>query len=248
MDLHPKRRIFINKGDERFQIFSFRQEEDGSIYATSPTFADAKWISFRQEANGIVPITTEAIGGGKLSVHGSGITGVRNNDDPRGHQLRVKGNHLLNKATNEAGVRHLFTIFMDEPKYLPSSSPAFNRLSDYAMQANEDLRPFVLVFFAIPLGMKAVNFQFSLQEDEMNNIPNNFLGAHSFNLRHHSILWFAYRTKDMDKWPKYTHYSYQDGYHVPIFIGTGVQRFRLEFRKPQYSIVDGALSIDCSNE
>lgn len=246
MDSHAKRRIFINKGDERFQIFSFEQRNDGSIYAASPTFADAKWISFQHSPEGPIPASTEAIGEGKLSVHGSGMVGVRGNDNPHGYELVIKGNQLLNRDRNEVGTRHLFTTFMDEPSYLPSNSPAFNRQSDYSMQANEDLKPFVLVFFAVPLQAGNIDFRFSLHEDEMVNIPNDTLGLHTFALKYHNVIWFAYRTKNMDKWPKYAHFSYQDGHSVPLFIGTGPQAFRLEFRMPRYEINGDTVTIDCS--
>lgn len=246
MDLHAKRRIFINKGDERFQIFSFRQEKDGSIYASSPTFADAKWISFQHSPQGPILVTTEAIGTGKLSIHGTGMAGVRNNNDPHEHKLVIEGNQLLNIDQNEVGARHLFTVFMDEPSYLPSDSPVFNRQSDYSMQANEDLKPFVLVFFAVPLQAGSIDFRFSLHEDEMINIPNDILGMHTFALKYHNVIWFAYRTKNMDKWPKYAHFSYQDGNSVPLFIGTGPQAFRLEFRMPKYEINGVTITIDCS--
>lgn len=246
MDLYAKRRIFINKGDERFQIFSFEQSNDGSIYAASPTFADAKWISFQHSPEGPILTTAEAIGEGKLSVHGSGMVGVRNHTNPHGHELVIKGNQLLNKDANEVGARHLFTAFMDEPSYLPPNSPVFNRQSDYSMQANESLKPFVLVFFAVPLQAGDIDFRFSLQEDEMVNIPNDILGLHSFGLKYHNIIWFAYRTKNMDKWPKYAHFSYHDGHSVPLFIGARPQAFRLEFRIPRYEINSGAITIDCT--
>lgn len=246
MDSHAKRRIFINKGDKKFQIFSFEQRNDGSIYVASPTFADAKWITFRHSPEGSILASTESIGEGKLSVHGSGMIGVRKNDKPHGHELVIKGNQLLNKERNEVGTRHLFTTFIDEPGYLPLNSPVFNRQSDYSMQANEDLKPFVLVFFAIPLQTGNIDFRFSLHEDEMVNIPNDILGLHAFALKYHNIIWFAYRTRNMVKWPKYAHFSYQDGYSVPLFIGTGSQAFKLEFRMPRYEINGDAIIIDCS--
>lgn len=247
MDSYPKRRIFINKGEERYQIFSFKQENDGSIYCASPDFSNAKWISYENTPSGSFIRTTEAIGDGKISLHGRGITAIRNNNNPKDHKLIIKGNKLLNKERTEVGARHLFTAFLKEPDYLPKNSPALNRQSDYSMQYNNELRPFVLVFYAIPQQGISVDFQFSLQIDEMDNVPDDFLGMHGFGLKYHDVIWFAYRTKNMDKWPKYTHFSYQDGYSVPIFVGTGPQEFRLEFRQPKYILDGKVLTIDCSN-
>ncbi|PKL30808.1 hypothetical protein CVV43_05275 [Candidatus Saccharibacteria bacterium HGW-Saccharibacteria-1] len=52
MDSYPKRRIFINKGEEHYQVFSFKQERDGSIYCASPDFSEAKWISYEYTPSG----------------------------------------------------------------------------------------------------------------------------------------------------------------------------------------------------
>jgi hypothetical protein len=246
MDAHPKRRIFINRGENQYQLFSFRQKDDGSIYCASPDFADAKWISYEMAPEGPRLKSTAAVGTGKISLHGTGMTAIRNNDNPNDHKLIIKGNQLLNRKKNEAGARHLFTAFMREPSYLPTRSPAFNRQSDYAIQANEKLKPFVLVFFAVPRQGIKVNFQFSLEVDEMVHVPNDFLGMHGFGLLHHDVIWFAYRTKNMEQWPKHTHFSYHDGHSIPIFIGTGPKVFRLEFRQPQYALEDRVFTINCT--
>lgn len=245
--IYQKRRIFINKNGKHFQIFTFSQKKDGSIYCSSPDFSDAKWISYKITKNGPELITAATIGKGKISFHGSGITGIRSNIDTE-HTLRIKGNILLNKKQKSLGARHLFTVFMKEPQYLPPSSPAFNRKSDYALRANEVLQPFILIFFAIPKTGVSTHFLFNLYADEMNNIPNDFLGGHFISLRYHDIFWFAYRTKNLQKWPKYTHYSYHDGFTVPIFVGTKQQKFRLEFRQPTYSLINKNLIIRCVQE
>jgi len=243
MDAHPKRRIFVNKGDDRYQLFSFSQHDDGTIYCGAADFVDAKWIGFDITAQGPKLATTESIGDGKLSLHGTGMAAIRRHDDPSGHQLIVKGNLLKNDQ--ELRARHLFTVFLKEPGYLPHASPAFNRKSDYSMQANEDLRPLVLAFFAVPRVATEIDFRFSLQVEQMTSIPNDLLGMHYFTLRYHHVMWFAYRTKHMDKWPKYSHYCYSDGYWFPVFIGTGEGAFTLEFRQPRYLLDGTKLVIDC---
>jgi hypothetical protein len=239
------RRIFIRSKDRVCQVFSFVQNSDGSIYCSSPDFADAKWLTVQITENGPQIATAEAIGSGKVSFHGSGIVAIRPNNDPKGHRLRVKGSHLLNKDVSSAGVRHLFTIFMKEPKYQRETSHLFNRASDYCLEANEELKPVILVFFAVPQKRITVNFQFNLHSADMVNIPNDFLGIHRFGLRYHDVFWFAYRTRHMEKWPKYAQVCYCDGFTFPIFIGTGPGTYRLECRQPQYSLTGNKLSIKC---
>jgi hypothetical protein len=241
-----ERRIFIRAKDRICQIFSFTQRPDGSIYCSSPDFANAKWLSLQETDNGPQTITTEAIGAGKISFHATGMVTVRAHNDPNEHKLIVKGNHLLNKEKGLIGTRHLFTIFMEEPKYKPESSQLFNRESDYCMEANEELKPLVLVFFAVPQQGITLDFQFNLHMDDMVHIPNDVLGLHRFSLRYHDVFWFAYRTKHMTEWPKYSHICYHDGYTFPIFIGTGIGAYRLEFRQPKYSLIDKKFTIECN--
>lgn len=241
-----ERRIFIRAKDRICQVFSFNQRPDGSIYCWSPDFGDAKWLSLQVAENGPQIVTTEAIGTGKISFHGTGMVTIRAHDDPKGHQLIVKGNHLLNKQKGLVGVRHLFTVFMKEPKYQPESSKLFNRESDYCMEANEELKPLVLAFFAVPQQGLAINFQFNLHKEDMVNIPNDVLGLHRFGLRYHDVFWFAYRTKHMEKWPKYAHICYHDGFTFPIFVGTRLGAYKLECREPQYSLMGNELNIMCN--
>lgn len=240
-----RRRIFIKSQDRLVQVFTFDQQKDGSIYCASPDFDDAKWITCRITESGPEMIVDEGIGEGKVIFHGSGIVAVRPHSDTSGHRLRIKGNYLLKAADRVAGARHLFTVFLSEPKYEPSTSPAFNRASDYCLEAKEDLKPVVLVFFAIPRQGLTINFQFNLHLDEMVNIPNDLLGLHGFPLRHHDVYWFAYRTKHMEKWPKKAQVAYHDGFSFPIFIGTGIGVYRLEFRQPKYRLHGKELEIHC---
>jgi hypothetical protein len=240
-----KRRIFIRAKDRICQVFSFTQTPDGSIYCSSPDFDDAKWLSVQITDNGPQVITTEAIGTGKVSFHATGMVTVRPNDDPKGHKLIVKGNHLLRKSEGLIGARHLFTIFLKEPKYEPESSQLFNRESDYCLEANEELKPVVLVFFAVPQLGLTIDFQFNFHVDDLVNTPNDVLGLHGFGLRYHDVFWFAYRTRHMEKWPKYAHIFYHDGFTFPVFIGTGPGTYRLEYRQPQYSLIDNKFTIMC---
>jgi hypothetical protein len=203
-------------------------------------------LSLKETENGAQIITTEAIGEGKISFHASGMVTVRAYDDPKGHDLIVKGNHLLNKDKSVIGARHLFTVFMKEPKYIRESSKLFNRDSDYCMEANEELMPLILIFFAVPQQGFSVDFRFSLHIDDMVHIPHDALGLHGFSLRYHDVFWFAYRTKHITKWPKHSHFCYHDGYTFPVFIGTGIGTYRLEFRQPNYLLINKAFIIECN--
>jgi hypothetical protein len=239
------RRIFIRAKDRTCQIFTFTQNRDGSIYCSFPDFADAKWLSIQATDDGLHLIGTKAIGSGKASFHGSGMVAVRSNSDPKGHRLVFKGNHLLDKKKGTAGMRHLFTIFMKEPTHYPETSPLFNRNSDCCMEANEELRPLVLVFFAVPQKGIVVKFEFGIHERDLVNFPEDILGLSKFGLRYHDVIWFAYRTRYMEKWPKEAHICYLDGHTFPIFVGAGPGVLRLEYRRPQYSLSNHELSIDC---
>ena len=244
-----KRRIFLRTKDKTKEIFTFIQRNDGSIYCSSPDLADARYISCYKNQEQIHVATTEELGEGKISLHGSGITLVRPNSDPKGHRLVVQGNHLLDKKNNRAGVRHLFSIMMSEPKHYREDSPVLNRKTDYLLEANENLAPLSFIFFAIPIAKITLDFQFSMHKNDMNNIPNDILGFHAFDLKYHNIFWLAYRTKHMEKWPKNAQVCYYDGYMVPVFIGTNESKdeklgsFRLEFREPIYSFDGEKLQI-----
>jgi len=240
-----RRRVFIKSNDRICQLFSFSQSPDGSIYCASPDFADAIWISAIIAKPSPLILVTDEIGEGKVSFHGSGMTAVRPNNLEHGHRLVIKGNKLIDKKEKNLGIRHLFTIFPKEPNYQPRNSPLYNRQSDYCLNANEELTPFIGIFFAIPLLDLEINFGFSLSIDDMNNIPNDILGLGNFSLRYHNVFWFAYRTKHMEKWPKKSLIIYHDGFSFPIIIGTGPGKAIVQFRQPKYLISDGKLTIDC---
>jgi len=243
-----KRRIFIRSKDRVCQLFSFEQTLDGSIYCASPDFPDAHWVTIEKCDDQILLMTTESLGQGKISFHGTGMVAIRPNDNPKDHKHIVKGNYLIDLSKGMAGMRHLFTVFLKEPQYDPSNSPLFNRKSDYCLEANEELKPLVLLFFAIPKQGIEVDFQFCLHVEDMGNIPGDILGLHGFGLRYHDIFWFAYRTKHMVKWPKQSQISYHDGFTFPVFIGTGIGTYRLENRQPKYSLINNHLVIVCDQK
>lgn len=238
-----KRRIFINNEENYFQLFSFNQHEDGSIYSSMPEFGNIKWMSIvKHEGQVGLAIVNPLENDGKLSVHGTGMTTYRAHSDNKGHQLIVKGNFLLNKESDKLGVRHLFTSFFQDPNFIPVSSPALNRESDYLLKSDKKIKPFVMTFFAVPTKKMSVEVNASFHVKDLESIPPE-TGWGGFNLRYHTIVWFYYRTKHMDAWPQNTHICYYDGFEVPFFIGTGQGASRLEIRHPTYTLTDNNLTI-----
>ena len=233
-----KRRLFLSTDENCFQLFSFTQDRaDASIYVSSPDFAKVKWLNMSLKDGSPQFTITDSPGDGKLSVHGSGMTKITPNE----HKLVVHGNYLLDSIKQAAGARHLFTVQLAEPKFLPVS-PALNRTSDYVINTKH-FAPIVVIFFAIPRVRKlTVNFQVSFHVDDLESIPPES-GMGSFELLLHNVFWFAYRTKHMDEWPQNPHVCYHDGHMVPVLIGTGNKQFRAEFRSPSYELSKTELAI-----
>lgn len=242
------RRIFIRSDDDNcYNLFSFDQRPDGSIYCSWPEFSNTKWMSVEKSDQPKLIVIDPTADAGKLSIHGSGMTAFRIHTDSHGHKMIKLGNHLLDEKNKKIGVRHLFTIFFQKPEYVPNS-PAFNRTSDVVLQTAK-IDPFVMIFFAVPGNQKlTVKMTASFHVDDIETPPPSGMGA--FGLRHHNIAWFYYRTKHMDRWPAHTHICYYDGFWVPIFIGVTEKELgskerecRLEMRAPSYSLNADFLSI-----
>jgi hypothetical protein len=242
------RRIFINHNENFLKLFSFHQHKDGSIYASWPSFNKTQWISSTLTKSGPQVSIVKRENDGKLSIHGSGMSTFRDHTEQNAHQMIIHGNLLLSKrpGVTVAGIRHLFTAFMMEPYVLLSNSPAFNRKSDYALHSNQQLNPFAFIFIAVPRLGYEYEFKFSLKIDEIDTVPSDFLGLHNFPMVYHGIIWFAYRTKDMEDWPKVNLITYDNGYTIPVFIGKGKGEMIVQYRQPHYLIEDNKLTIDCS--
>lgn len=234
------RRLFLTACSEDFQILSFSQNPDASIYISSPDLANSKWIE-------IVPGDPRAFqvsdipSAGKLSVHGSGVAHVRESVEGE-TKLRILGNYLKSKHDENLGVRHLVTIFLTKPTHIPKSA-AGNRSADCIIKA-EELKPYVLVFWAIPASRQlTVNISASFNSEDLETIPPES-GFGSFGLRTHTIVWFAYRTKHMSLWPAKTHLCFHDGFYLPLLIGTGNGACRAELRTPNYHLAENQLQIN----
>jgi len=235
----PKRRLFISDGENSYQVLSFTQgRTDGSIYVSSPDFSKIKWLSVFAENGNLQLTVTDSPGDGKLSVHGSGMIKIT----PNVHELVIHGNYLLDQSKQALGIRHLFTIQLAKPNFLPSS-PAKNRESDFVI-GTKKLSPIVVIFFAIPRVDKLnVNFQVSFNTDDCESVPPES-GGGVFELLLHNVFWFAYRTKYMDDWPHHPYICYFDGNIVPVLIGAGEHKFKAEFRVPNYQLSNGELYIE----
>jgi hypothetical protein len=236
-------RLFFGTTDKTFQIFSVSQNaNDGSIYFSAPQFAEIMWLipaSLGQQET--VLLSYQASDQGKLSLHGSGVTHVRPYQSTNPNEFTIRGNQLKARAGDTLGVRHLLTIFPAEPTHKPNS-PATARRTDCVMHTKE-WHPLVFIFWAVPLMPSfRVNITGAFHSDDLQEIPPNS-GWGAFGLGLHALIWFAYRTRHMDRWPKYSQASYADGHTVPLLIGTGPGRFRLEYRQPNYSLLNTDLTI-----
>jgi hypothetical protein len=235
-DTAKSRRIFLSFGEDKArQIFSVSQNQnDGSIYFSSPNFGDMDWLMPRITPNDPPTLLSFKSGDqGKLSLHGSGVTHVRPHDSNGNNEFSIKGSTLKDSVDDSLGLRHLVTYFFSDPSHSPVS-PAGSRKTDYII-STAIKEPYVLIFWAIPLiGPHSVKIHWDFKTDDLDTVPPK-AGWGGFSLIHHGIVWFMYRTKYMDKWPLSSQACYQDGYIVPLLIGTGVGEFRLELRKPVIS-------------
>lgn len=168
---------------------------------------------------------------GKLSIHGSGVSHVKALNDGEA-ELRLVGNHLLDVGQKKAGVRHLITILPTKPS-TESEPMSSTRLADCTIEAKE-LKPYVLIFWAVPgVAKLTVKVQASFHVDDLESVPPES-GFGAFLLRQHNIVWFAYRTKHMQRWPAHNLLCFHDGFVAPTLIGTGEGACRLELRTPRY--------------
>ena len=238
-----KRRIFFGTGEENFQIFSISQNpNDGSIYFSAPEFEDIQWLvpAIGENENPVL-LSYQASGPGKLSLHGSGVTHVRPFRSQSPNEFSIQGNELKSKTGEMLSVLHLLTIFPSEPSLKPNS-PALARKTGWLMTTKQ-WHPYVVIFWAVPIAaISKVEVGGSFQVEDLEEVPPNG-GWGCFNMSLHTIVWFAYRTKHMNKWPLNSQASYNNGYTVPVLIGTDVGKFRLEYRQPNYELNDTQLSI-----
>ncbi len=235
-----KRRVFLKKNDKDYQIFSFTQENDGSIYVNWPEFSSTIWLNQDFKNNRLITQLGEKEG--KLSIHASGRAHYKAYGE-KDSQMIVKGNTLLNAQLNSGGVRHLFSAFIKEPSYSPEKSPVFNRKSDYLILSKTEIKPQFLLVFAIPMmnPPMSIRINSSFDIDELDNFElPSFL---TFPLKYHDIAILTYRTKNLDQWPAEWHIAYSDGYECPFFIGLENQQIMLEFLKPIYDVRANKLNI-----
>lgn len=217
-------------------MFTFDQRPDASIYITSPSFDETKWLSIRGAPPALEVL--DAPDSEKISVHGSGVVHIKS---PVQDGLRLKGNYLLSSESQSLGVRHVLTCAPSEPAHIPAS-PAFNRQADVGILANS-FKPYVFVFWAVPANQPiSVEVGGSFQANDLETIPPES-GFGSFSLRTHAIVWFAYRTKHMDRWPSQTYACFHDGFHAPFIIGAAEGEHRLELRVPTYTFSPPNLRI-----
>ena len=237
-----KMRLFFGSDLEQFQLLSIAQNSDASIYFSAPLFQDIEWrLPLVGPDDAPVLISYQVREPGKLSVHGSGIVHAKAFGTAGSNDFAIRGNLLKSVDGSVLSVRHLLTIFPSEPRHKPTS-PAGARKSDGVMTTRQ-WHPYTLVFWAIPRTRSfTVTVNGSFHADDLEEVPPN-AGWGAFNLSMHAILWFAYRTKHMARWPQNSQACYGDGHTVPLFVGTGPGQFRIEYRQPQYTLHEDRLGI-----
>lgn len=243
-DKASNHRLFFSDGDESRQICTIRQNpNDGTIYFSAPKFGEIDWQIPTIKPNSSPQLGTFKAGAdGKLSLHGSGVTHVRPHQTFGSNEFAIQGAALKDPEGKSLGVRHLLTIFLSEPTHQPDS-PFGARKTDYLI-AVKTKQPYVFVFWAVPIvsQISSIGIQSSFEINDLESVPPD-CGWGWFSLIHHGVIWFAYRTKHMERWPLNAQACYFDGYYIPILIGTGVGTFHLELRPPGFSIDDKKLAI-----
>lgn len=235
-------RIFFGTETEYFQLFSVAQKSDGSIYFSAPMFQNIEWrVPVISPDRQLVLASYQVSEQGKLSVHGSGVAHVKAHDAAGSSDFSIRGNTLKSKDGEILSVRHLLTIFPSEPTHKPNSPPGARRTD--GIMTTKQWHPYVIVFWAVPLARSlTVTVNWSFQTDELEEVPPN-AGWGAFSLATHALVWFAYRTKHMQRWPKKSQACYGDGYVVPLLVGTALGQFRLEYHQPRYSLIEDRLTI-----
>jgi hypothetical protein len=238
-ELYKNRRIFLSENKKYFQLFDFIQSNDGSIYSSWPNFENTEWLEPVLDKNNQIKIKKIRLNySGKLSMHASGMFSFRSHENLRNRPLIIRGNKLLNLNRKKISARHLFTIYTTKPFYLPENSPAFNRKSDYIINNSIKLEPHVFIFFAIPKTKKRLKIQLesSFDINYLEKVPP-VLGFGIMPLKYHDICWYSYRTKHMTKWPNTNKIIFNDGFIIPIFLGTKIkklEKLKLTLIKPNY--------------
>lgn len=235
-------RLFFGNESETFQLLSIGQNADSGIYFSAPLFEDIEWRLPAIGPNQQLVLTSyQVMEAGKLSVHKTGVVHAKAFGASGSNEYAIHGNILKSLDGEVLSVRHLLTIFPSEPKHKPNS-PAGARKTD-GIITTKHWHPYVLVFWAVPLARSlTISVNGSFHADELEEAPPN-AGWGAFSLSTHALIWFAYRTKHMQRWPKNSQAFYSDGHTVPLLVGTGLGQFRVEYRSPQYSLVEDKLSI-----
>ena len=237
-----KMRLFFGTEAEHFQLFSVAQKADGSIYFSAPMFQNIEWRLPVMSQDGQLLLASHQVSEqGKLSVHGSGVVHVKAHETAGSNDFVVHGNILKSKDGETLSVRHLLTVLPSEPMHKPNSPPGARKTD--CVITTKLWHPYAIVFWAVPIAHPLkISINGSFQADELEVVPP-ILGWGALSLASHELVWFAYRTKHMQRWPKNSQACYGDGYVVPLFVGTGLGEFRLEYRQPHYSLVEDNLVI-----
>lgn len=255
MNKPNKRRIFITYDKINFhRIFNINQSKNGDIYCSWPNYLDTKWV-YKKENEGKIEFETTSTpsDSSKLSIHNSGVVKFRHNDfqfDP----LRIKGNHLVNFENKNAGLRHLFTILINDPKKNSlGESPYGSRSGDFSIIANNP-NSFAIIFYAIPQLMKPLTTKIQLVFDKKNKPENNIykIGIENFPLGFHDIAMIMYEYSP--EFPSGPIVFYDDGLRIPIPFEeeynekTKLSKIKIIEQVPAFQFENNELTISISFE
>lgn len=236
------RRIFIT-GDKKtfYNLLTVSQGTKGDLIFTFQHPEQTKFILFDPTLDKY-PRILDSPGDGHLSAHESGQIHYTEHGEGRkaNAQFVIKGAPIASSDKNELGVRHLFTIVIKEPINQPiTTRPAFNRKSDDSIISSHGLKPCIIILFAIPLGVKNISFSANHHADYF-NVPDDFGGIGTMDMRYHRVFWYAYSQKKLLRWPSINYVAYSDGALIPFFIATSDKvTSKMMFIEPSYELQDG---------
>ena len=238
MPAKKKRRVlYALPEQEPTRLLSLDQRMDGSIYLSLPSFEDAVWVTIPDPHDRMW--LKEVRGSEKLSFHGSGVSHIKAGKHGDA-EIRLKGSLLADLNKREAGVRHLLTLFPSAPS--TAEAPVARRTSDVIITTAKAL-PFAFILWAVP-SSTAIQVQItaSFDVEDLESVPPDS-GFGFIPLLHHAVVWFAYRTKGMCRWPQRAHACFHDGHCVPVFVGKAEGDMGVSLRTPTFGVSEGVLSI-----
>jgi hypothetical protein len=131
---------------------------------------------------------------------------------------------------------------LDKPEIF--TDVLLHRKKDLTIQTKEELNPSVFVLFAVPKNIRVpfnINVKFKIEDiGETENPPVSF---GQMELRYHSVVWVAYRSLFMNKWPDCSYLGYLDGIHFPFIFAKKNGQAEIRLGKLGFKNINGNLEI-----